>query len=108
MNKLIVFNLFNVALMLPWQAAAVANRMFAHCDSKKMALQMHTIAFGSGADHGSLRRIAFPRGEFYYAPTGVDLQGIFIAIAQGGPSDTIFKEVGSRIAEAVTDKLTIE
>lgn len=91
------------------QAAAVSTRMFATCDSKKLSLQIHTIAFGSGADKGPLKTIATLRGTFHDAPTGVDLQETFKTIAAGaGPSEAIFKEVGSRIADAVTDKLTIE
>jgi hypothetical protein len=91
------------------KAAEVSKSMFAFCDARKMPLQIHTIAFGSGADKGPLKTIATSRGTFHDAPTGVDLQETFKAIAAGaGPSEAIFKEVASRIAEAVTDKLTLE
>jgi len=91
------------------QAADVSLRMFANCDAKNVSLQIHTIAFGSGAKRDALKKVATRRGKFHNAPTGFDLQETFKVIAaNAGPSDTIFKEVGSRIAEAVTDKLTIE
>jgi len=90
-------------------AAKVSTRMFDYCEAKNMSLEIHTIAFGSSAKKEPLRIVATPRGQFHDAPTGLDLKKIFLKIAEGESSrDFIFREVESRIAEVITDKLIVE
>jgi Mg-chelatase subunit ChlD len=74
-------------------------------------LELHVIAFGSGADMGQLQQIAgaSPNGKVYSSADTTELSNTFVEIASGQDVAGLLEaEIGKRISEAVTDKLSLE
>lgn len=73
--------------------------------------QMHSVAFGDGADVSNIEAMANaagPTGKFHAANIG-ELVETFSAIASGStPSDRLFAEIGTKISSAVSDKLVLD
>eukprot|EP00978_Attheya_sp_CCMP212_P009335 scaffold22059_cov52-Attheya_sp.AAC.2 len=74
-------------------------------------LELHVIAFGSGADTSQLKQIAgaSQNGKLHMSADTAELSNIFVDIASGGNvTDRIEAEIGKRISEAVSDRLSLE
>jgi len=75
-------------------------------------LELHVIGFGGGTDTAQLRTIASAsgRGSLHSTSDVSSLSNVFVQIAGGG--DNVAKvletEIGNRIYDAVTDRLTAE
>lgn len=74
-------------------------------------LDLHIIAFGSGADTQQLQQIskASPKGRVYLSSDTVQLTNIFVSIAGGGQqvATVLQEEIGKEISEAVSDTLCL-
>merc|ERR1712032_1713827 len=76
-------------------------------------IELHVIGFGSGADTFQLQQIAraSANGKVHTASDIDSLSKVFVQIATGG-GDEVAKvleaEIGKRISEAVTNRLTAE
>ena len=74
-------------------------------------LELHVIAFGSGADTTQLRSIAraSPKGRILSSASAVELSEIFIDIAASAQVvETFEAEICKRVSDAVSDKLSLE
>eukprot|EP00957_Ditylum_brightwellii_P037033 2803797-Ditylum_brightwellii.AAC.1 len=74
-------------------------------------LELNVIAFGSGASHAQLKRIAnsSKNGKFHTSADTAELSNIFVQIAGGDQVvDVLEAEIGKRISEAVSDRLAVE
>jgi len=74
-------------------------------------LELHVIAFGSGASQAQLQTIASTSrsGKVYTSADTTDLSNIFVDIAGGEVvAELLEAEIGRRISETVTDKLLLE
>jgi hypothetical protein len=72
-------------------------------------LQLHVIGFGSGVDTGNLQQLAAAgNGQVVTAAQG-NLVSAFVKIAaNSAPTDNLFKEIGKRISEEVSEKLILD
>ena len=73
-------------------------------------IELHVIAFGSGANTTQLRQIAqaSPHGKIYTSGDVSELAEIFVSIAGGQDVGQVLQgEVAKRISEAVADRLAI-
>ena len=74
-------------------------------------IELHVIAFGSGASISQLQKIASSssNGKFHTSANTADLSNIFVDIAGGGiMAEQLEAEIGNRISDAISDKLSIE
>ena len=74
-------------------------------------IELHVIAFGSGASTSQLQEIAGSsrNGKLHTSADTAELSNIFVDIAGGGNvAETLEAEIGKRISDAVSDKLSIE
>ena len=74
-------------------------------------LELHVIAFGSGASTSQLQQIAGSsrNGKLHTSADTAELSNIFVDIAGGGDvAEKLEAEIGKRISDAVSDKLSIE
>jgi Mg-chelatase subunit ChlD len=74
-------------------------------------LELHVIAFGSGVDTAQLQQIAGAsrNGKVHSSADTTELSNIFVEIASGQDVAGLLEaEIGKRISEAVTDKLSLE
>jgi uncharacterized protein YegL len=74
-------------------------------------LELHVVAFGSGASHAQLRLIAGASkvGKVHSSANAADLANVFVSIASNNNVGTLLEsEITKRISEAVSDKLTME
>ncbi|KAL3901507.1 MAG: hypothetical protein SGARI_006057 [Bacillariaceae sp.] len=121
---------YNVAMQTPTTHAPVvvfmsdgmahdaehAATTFAQLNSKVKAqygsdLELHVIGFGGGTDTSQLRTItnASPYGSLHTASDITNLSNVFVQIAGGGNvANVLEEEIGKRIYDAVTDRLSAE
>jgi uncharacterized protein YegL len=74
-------------------------------------MELHVIAFGSGVDNAQLRQIAGAsrNGKVHSSADAAELSNVFVEIASGQDVAALLEaEIGKRISEAVTDKLSLE
>jgi Mg-chelatase subunit ChlD len=74
-------------------------------------LELHVIAFGAGAKLSQLQLVAnsSPKGRVYSSADTAELSNIFVDIASSQDVGSLLEaEIGRRIADAVTDKLSLE
>jgi uncharacterized protein YegL len=74
-------------------------------------LELHVIGFGNGVDTTQLRAISDSsrRGSLHSVSTITGLSNVFVQIAGGTDiSNVLEAEIGKRIYDAVTDRLTAE
>lgn len=75
-------------------------------------IQIHTVAFGSGADHRMLKRMADEcdgRGHFHSAPDAYVLNSTFAAIAtQAEATNQLISALGALIGDQVTSRLMLD
>lgn len=74
-------------------------------------LELHVIAFGSGASTGQLQTIANSSraGKLHLSADTAQLSNIFVEIASGGDVVEVLQaEIGKRISDAVSDRLSLE
>lgn len=75
-------------------------------------LELHVIAFGKGLDTRQLKQIAqsSPIGKIYTSADTAELSKIFVDIAKSSEdvSKVLEAEIGRRISDAVSDKLSME
>jgi hypothetical protein len=72
--------------------------------------QVHTIAFGSGADPKKLKEIADAgKGTFHLALTGADLLQAFVDIAKDSTlQGQLVEALGKNIAGMIQERLVAE
>ena len=77
---------------------------------RSRGLQVHTVAFGTRANTGTLRELAtLGGGEFHESITGDDLIKTFVEITTGLTTvDGLIEEFAKRISDAATNKLMLE
>lgn len=96
--------------------ASAAARIFSelNCDVRQKTgndLELHVIAFGSNASTSQLQEIANSSGagKLYTSADTIQLSNIFVDIATNGDvAEVLEAEIGKRISEAVSDKLSLE
>lgn len=74
-------------------------------------LELHVIAFGSGADNAQLQQIAnaSKAGKVYTSANVADLASLFVSIAANSNIATVLEsEIAKRLSEAVSEKLSLE
>jgi uncharacterized protein YegL len=74
-------------------------------------LELHVIAFGAGAIMQQLQLVAngSPKGKVYSSADTAELSNIFVDIASSQDVGSLLEaKIGRRIADAVTDKLSLE
>eukprot|EP00957_Ditylum_brightwellii_P144979 11042106-Ditylum_brightwellii.AAC.1 len=74
-------------------------------------LDLNVIAFGSGASHEQLKKIASSsrNGKFQMSADTAELSNIFVQIADKGQVVNLLEaEIGKRISDAVSDRLALE
>mmetsp|Transcript_1455 Transcript_1455/g.3038 ORF Transcript_1455/g.3038 Transcript_1455/m.3038 type:complete len:1794 (-) Transcript_1455:138-5519(-) len=74
-------------------------------------LELHVIAFGKSSSLSQLQEIAnsSKNGKLHKSTDTAELSHIFVEIANaGGVADVLETEIGKKISEAVSDKLTLE
>jgi uncharacterized protein YegL len=74
-------------------------------------LELHVIGFGNGTDTSQLRSIAnaSAKGSLHTAPNLTKLSEVFVQIAGGKDvANVLEEEIGKRIYDAVTDRLSAE
>ena len=74
-------------------------------------LELHVIAFGSGADTLQLQQIAgaSPVGKVHASANTADLASVFVSIASNQNVATLLEsEIAKRMSAAVSDKLSLE
>ena len=96
--------------------AAQAAGAFSHLNrgirhSHESDLELHVIAFGNGASTQQLQQIAGSsrNGKLQTSADTAQLSNIFVEIAGGsGVADVLEAEIGKRISDAVSDRLSLE
>lgn len=81
------------------------------CQKHGSDLELHVIAFGSGADTQQLQLIAgsSPKGRVHLSSDTVQLSNIFASIAGGnGVATALQGEIAKEISAAVSDTLSLE
>ena len=79
--------------------------------SRDNDLELHVIAFGHEASSEQLQKIAGSsrRGKLYTSVNTVELSNIFVEIAGGSNVAAVLEaEIGKRISDAVSDRLSLE
>merc|ERR1712232_323783 len=74
-------------------------------------LELHVIAFGGGASTSQLQKIARSTrlGKLHTSADTAQLSSIFVEIAGGSSvADVLEAEIGKRISDAVSDRLSLE
>ncbi len=73
-------------------------------------LQVHTIAFGSGANSSKLQSLATTGGgTFHSAATGMQLVDTFKSIAKAGAlKDELMDQFAKEVGKLLTDKLVLD
>lgn len=74
-------------------------------------LELHVIAFGTGANNAQLQQIAGASkvGKVHLSSNTADLAKVFVGIAANtSVATTLESEITKRISEAVSDKLSLE
>ena len=74
-------------------------------------LELHVIAFGSGANDAQLQQIAnaSKAGKVYTSANVADLASLFVSIAANSNIATVLEsEIAKRLSEAVSEKLSLE
>eukprot|EP00978_Attheya_sp_CCMP212_P017154 scaffold45541_cov49-Attheya_sp.AAC.7 len=74
-------------------------------------LELHVIAFGSGTDTSQLKKIAgaSQNGKLHMSTATAELSNIFVDIGSGGNvTDRVEAEIGTRISEAMSDRLSLK
>ena len=74
-------------------------------------LEFHVIAFGGGANIEQLQLIAgsSSNGKLHESADTTELSNLFVEIAGGGSVvDKLEAEIGKRVSDAVSDRLSIE
>ena len=90
-------------------AFSVLNRNERH--KRGSDLELHVIAFGSGASTAQLQQIAGSsrNGKLHMSADTAELSNIFVEIAGGdNVAGVLEAEIGKRISEAVSDRLALE
>ncbi len=96
--------------------ASTAARIFSRvnrwvCQNRGRNLELHVIAFRSGASTKQLKQIrgSSDNGKLYNSANVEELSNVFVEIAEGGNVTTMIEaEIGSRIFDAVSDRLSLE
>ncbi|KAL7535460.1 hypothetical protein ACHAXR_006500 [Thalassiosira sp. AJA248-18] len=79
--------------------------------TKRSQLELHVIAFGSGANQSQLQQIASAsgNGRVHASSSTAELASVFVDIAATSNVATFLEtEIAKRITEAVSDKLSLE
>ena len=74
-------------------------------------MELHVIAFGAGVNTAQLTQIAGAshKGKVHSSADTAELSNIFVDIAGGQDVASLLEaEIGKRISEAVTDRLSLE
>merc|ERR1712238_301770 len=81
-------------------------------NSSGLDIELHAIGFGGGANTTQLQEIAraSANGKVHTASDIDSLSKVFVQIATGGDdvATVLEKEIGKRISEAVTERLSAE